>query len=407
MADGVVRARGWLKGNVSLSSDFYSIVSSHRSIRSVALELVLVGEEILSVYASPSSRTCRRCCCVSERPGAQQKKNAIFFERKVLCDFASITLNNIFTYPFSIYLPGSLPPSTDIADLCDGSSRRGGSCSVQYHLTAKLVTSQYHPPDGETPSLADETTTTTTNNYYYDNTILTKETKPLRVIGEAPSTVKYPHVVSPTVVRWKRSHGLKMQEESATIEVRTDNTHISKGGYFTLSLAVYNYPYQSIDSVAVNILEIIHCMVDDIQSESQMSQRPCKIGPCTLPNALDKTIVLSSCSDALPNKHQNDEAAISPSGSANNDRNGEETEEWIKSDKMVRSFLIPIEARDSYQGELFNITHDVQIVLVEKENPFRNHVVCTIPIKIFAPPIISSFTRHALLMEDINIVLND
>jgi Arrestin (or S-antigen), C-terminal domain len=390
LTDGVVRARGWLKGKVILAT------TEHESSLSIAvgeLQVDLVGKEMAVVPphgVMGGIRTLASCAAVvSTAPCSSKKKEAVVFEEhRVLHDFAVRPFTGgCATYTFSIYLPGTLPPSMDFEDM-DGV---GGSCSVQYRLTAIIAGAQ-QPPE-KRQSAATE----------WSNALKTEHT--LRIVGETLSTKKYPYILQPTCYPLKQS---LLNSGHIIAAARVENTHVGKGTSFDFSLACRNKSHQNIQRIDIDVLEEIQWRTAVASASTSFVGRNNDAGQQNL-YTMSRTVTLGSYKNLLLDGLQTEslEWGGDPStGSVSEPPKVDvltmaEMHNCLLSQRNMVNLRLPSTSRDSYTGKLIKVSHYLQITLVVKEKSGYDPVI-KIPLKVFDPPIEGIGHRHTTSRENIS-----
>ena len=299
----------------------------------------------------------------------------MFEEHPVIHDFARLPSSSTLeiadeqqqcSYPFSIYLPGTLPPSMDFDD-----TEGGGCCSVQYQLTARLVGG-----GGGTRSSG--------------NQVLHAE-HPLSVVGATLSPKKYPYLFQPKIFPLKPSLGLLHRGGYLILAARVENTHVGKGHDLHLSLSCRNRSDHYVQSVDVHLLECIHWSTSAGGSGRNLAAAGGGHGDHKTHNS--KTITLSSYTglvlDGLQNESQDKSAAdqhdkqppqqVDPLVYA-------EMHNDLLSEGSTVSIRLPDQARDTYKGKLIQVAHFLRISLTVKNRKASDPTV-DIPITVCDPPI--------------------
>lgn len=391
--DGVVRARGWLKGQVMVSFAVTSAAEQQQlSPPSVIpcltvgeLQVNLVGQELAEIppHGGGGVLCGLRNLASHCTPGGTNSKNrrckvtemVIFDEHRVLHDFAQKPVKGgiAMTYPFSIYLPGTLPPSMAFED-----KKSGGACSVQYQLTAKIAVA--HPP---------EKLVSLTSAVWGESEV--SAAHPLCIVGETLSSKTYPHVLKPTYYPLKQG---TLGSGCVAVSARVYNTHVGKGSALDFSLTCRNQSHNTnIQRVDVELLEEIQWKASVSATVSTTYGEPQVVNADH--HTMSRTSTLASIKDlnlkdlqkdSIESSLANDTSPLVTELPEVDEITMAEVHNCLLSERNQFQLKVPSTARDSYIGKLIRISHYLQIFLVVRDKPGSDSVI-KIPIKVFDPPL--------------------
>jgi len=327
------------------------------------LHVDLVGLE--SAYVPAGGVVSALCNIATHCHSMAKKEMLVFEEHRCIHDFARTPhqANDACSFPFSIYLPGNLPPSMVLDDM-----EGGGSCGIQYQLTARLGNKD-EKVDGKPKQ--------------DDDTVLDLHAEhSLRIVGATLSCKKYPYVMQPTVFPVRAS--LQLPRGGYWIlAARVENTHVGKGEDLHLSLSCRNRSEHYIHSVDVRLLETVHW------NSSTGAGAVGLAGPTDSPARNGKTFTLASYTnlvlDGLHNENQDKSSAdfqrlphkINPLECA-------EMHNDLMSECNTVSIRLPTSARDTYTGKLVQVSHCLRISISVKNKASDPQV--DIPIRVYDPP---------------------
>jgi hypothetical protein len=376
--DGVVRARSWVTGTVS--------VHSHPGDNNFAverLELDLLGLETSMTFISPGrSRHCfacltRRIAPLSSSPVTTDEQH-IFLAKSILLTESTIQAashhgDECTVYPFSVFLPGALPPTMEHWDEKDGSN-----CSVSYRLTATAFISLIRDAAADTGSTIQTRTA--------------RASRVLYVIGEAPSTVSYPLTTSPTSFPIK--HGM-LHRGRIIVVVHAENTHLSKGNFICFALAITNKYQCDVDYIEVTFVEKI-CHGGTATKDSVRHGK--EIDGLYLKN---HTAVLRSNVSWLPEETHSEQHDTRVGAFHWNEVQPATAAEFYKMEDLMHILernrmrvLVPPESRTSSAGKLIHISHYIQIKVVVQDTPIHCYPTLTIPVTVFDQPLMTTCMKH-------------
>jgi Arrestin (or S-antigen), N-terminal domain len=306
----------------------------------------------------------------------------------------------VHAFPFSMYLPGNIPPS-----LLHKDKVHLEGCSVKYHLTAKF----------ESNTCAQE----------------------LSIVGPPLSNKLYPAQVGPTVLpltypatlssSWMPAvlstsrnhhhhhHGGGGLLGSIILAAKVGNTHIGKGHALKFSTAVRNRSgMMDIESIQATIVERIEWNIDG--DDKKVTRKRC-----------DSTCLASVNCAGIPTLHykkqqQKDVSSPSKTDVQVDDVLSSEMHGEMASPRNTLELKVPLNARDSYAGTLIQVSHHLVITAIMATTTCTTTApaggsstsaaaqTCTtashpvpcchveIPIKVFDPPVEShSSSSHSLL----------
>jgi hypothetical protein len=388
VADGVVRARSWVKGQVSIHSNPGDNIAVGR------LELDLLGTETSTtivphgpfrhcmesltapVHISPLSANVQR------EPHRQQ--DHIFLAESILLTESTVHPTHgdeCILYPFSVFLPASLPPTMEHVDKHDGSY-----CAISYRLTATASISLIRD--------ADETDSTIRMQTF-------RASRFLYVIGETLSTVHYPFSTYPS------SHPIKqgvLHRGHIIMAVHAVNTHVSKGCCVCFAMAIANKSQCDIEYVEVTLIEKIRHGRPDTEDNwchgKGKDRRYLK----------DHSTVLRSYVDWFPEgKYGEHPSGVSPFRFKEVMPTITEfykIEELMHAERNQIRVQVPPKARTSYSGKLVDVEHCIEIKVAVKDAPIHCHPRLTIPVTVFDRPLKSTCMKHNAMLGTVDIPLN-
>lgn len=209
-SDCVYRAQRWIKGTVTLETKHESLLCKNGSI-----SISLIGKE--QTWTTPSILD----ACL----GRENDQAVLFEEEQVLHEFYKQEEEpNFTTFPFSIFLPGSLAPSMYLED-----GPRG--CSVSYELTAWCGTH-------------------------------VSVSRPVHIIGPTLSTKTHPYHLAPFQLS---------SEKDFLLAIQMENTHVAKGRSLEVALSFRNRSSSTIVELKqfnVQVMESIHWKTRTSQQHS-------------------------------------------------------------------------------------------------------------------------------------------
>jgi hypothetical protein len=369
-ADGVVRSQGWLKGHVE--------IETKERVPSSGKEVIveLVGKETV--------------CSLSHNT---QNENVVFEERSVhnvIMDKDLLEPGVVHEFPFSMYLPGNIPPSMLYKDKVHLEG-----CSVKYTLTAQF--------DAST------------------------KVQEITIVGAPLSSKVYPAQVGPTVLpllakptasslSWiphaltNHSSNNHVGWGSIVLAAKVGNAHIGKGQALKFSVAVRNRSsIASVETIQATIVERIDWDITGDEKKVSKSKR------------CESTCLASvNCEAGIPTLHykkqRNDAPSTSPASSTSTSKTDVPVDDVLSSEmhgemtspRNTLELKVPLNARDSYAGKLLQVSHHLVITAImatttapsaggsstsapaaARENNANNQPSChvEIPIKIFDPPV--------------------
>jgi hypothetical protein len=298
LIDGVVRAQSWLKGRVVLD------VREKMQIGD-GIHIELEGKESIHI-PSAALHGCLAWPCNTAN------EYIVFHEDRVIHEFGNTFIGpGIYSYVFTFYLPGSLPPSMryEEPDRCMG-------CSVNYILKARV-------------------------GVYF------KAERKIKVVGAPSSTKAYPHMLQPTCFSlsswWLLDHGYLV------LGARMENSHVGKGKTLNVSLTCRNKSRIDIERVEVEVIEQIEWK----SSNSQLKQRR-SISVVDKPN-----VVLPGLFKEMeegPTYHAGGHKQASVDGLMYAQMHGD-----LTAKRNLIKLAIPPSARDSYSGKLIKVSHYLKV----------------------------------------------
>jgi hypothetical protein len=363
----VIRARSWLKGTVAVDSSVDLTLAGQ-------LTVDIVGIECSYGHAHGvmgNLRTLATSC------GLHAKNEIkIFDETRVVQDFAQEHSTTDRSFPFSVYLPGTLAPSMEFED-----TQSDGYCTVRYNLTARLGSGKLRG-DEQYSCVADRT---------------------LTIIGEPLSGRKHPYALHPTCYPRRQSLEL-LNGGCLVLAARVENTHLGKGSMLEFSIACRNFSKYPIQQIDVNLNEDVQwstcsngrlALKDVRRTQSRTkpiaSYRNIELKSLIKECASEEQFLVASPSSTIVSWSE-DAPAVSSLTLA------EIHNDLLKPCNSIRMH-IPGTAMVSYSGTLLKVSHSIQVDVV-----VRNRSVDTsfsIPIKIFDPPMESSFRYATTASEQV------
>jgi len=345
------------------------------------LHVDLVGRE--SACVSSGGVVSTLCNLATHCSSMSKKEILIFEEHNLVHNFAKIPSeksNERCSYPFTIYLPGTLPPSMDYDD-----TQGGGCCSIYYQLTARLVNEKQEQKSAASPS--DETGTASKT----DGTLNLHAEHTLCVVGATPSTKKYPVTFQPKIYPVKPSLGVLGRGGYIIVAARVENTHVAKGDDLHLSLSCRNRSDHYIQSVDVHLLETIHwntstsgCSSNiDLSSQSASGHKTNNSKTVNL--ASYTGLVLDGLQNGSQDKPHSDSHDQGPHEEQVDPLVNAEMHNDLMSERNTVSIRLPSQARDSYKGKLVQVAHFLRITFAVKNKASDPHV--DIPIRVCDPHI--------------------
>lgn len=190
-----------MRGNVT--------VTTRERISEGKLTLDVFGKEVAFI---------RRAGLLASCASGFNDVTTFFEQHPVLSDFKETPLEpGTSSFPFSVYLPDSLPPSMKYQGGDDG------DCSIEYTAGADL-----------------------------DGVVTTRR---ITVVGAPLSTKHYPNNVEPMCFPL-RSRGFR-DSDSLSFAARVENSHIEKGKPFNLSIAHRNQSRLEVQRVDLRLVETV------------------------------------------------------------------------------------------------------------------------------------------------------
>ena len=276
--------------------------------------------------------------------GRSSKERIIFEELRDLYEFgaAEELPKGMKSYPFSIFLPGTMAPSMIFED---PGSARGDGCELFYTLRATLGA----------------------------NVAIERKVK---IVGATCTGKMHPEWVPPTCLSPKGA--VSMDECCMVLCANVENTHVGRGDELTLSLACRNFSRFDIQRVDVRLEERIrwetpgpvhlghheHEYVKALQDLRDvclegLKKEPDQSHPSTWKNSVHDEVTVTNVLHAEMTADVHSECNHLP----------------IK---------VPNQARVTYDsGKLIHVEHSLTITLVARDKSNDPHVV--IPIKIMDP----------------------
>jgi hypothetical protein len=300
--DGVVRAQSWLKGRVVLDVRYKMQIGDGLSIE-------LEGKESIHIPSS-ALHGCLTWPCNTAN------EYIVFNEDRVIHEFGNTFIEpGIYSYGFTFYLPGSLPPSMtyEEPDRCMG-------CSVKYVLKARV---------GE----------------HF------KAERKIKIVGAPFSTKAYPHMLQPTCFPlsswWLLDHGY------VVLGARMENSHVGKGTTLNVSLTSRNKSRIDIERVEVQVIEQIEWK----SSNSQLKQRR-SISVVDKPNVVLPGLVKEmEAGPTYHSYHAGGHKQASVDGLMYAQMHGD-----LTAKRNLVKLAIPPSVRDSYSGKLIKVSHYLKVI---------------------------------------------
>ncbi|EEC42539.1 predicted protein [Phaeodactylum tricornutum CCAP 1055/1] len=314
--DGVVRAQAWLKGTV--------LMEVHETLQKPpgSIEVKLVGKEMANDRKKGFHLPL----------GSNRREKEIFGESRVLQIISDKFEGGSFSYPFSIYLPASIPPS-----MVWGDKKMG--CKIKYILHASI--------DG-----------------------FRSVERELRVVGPPLSSQKHPFFLQPTVFPLKSK--LKVSQGYVILAVKLEDSHLGKGGNANVSLSCRNKSSLSIEKAQLRLTE-------RIEYATRQGTRKKKKVLGKMPDVSLSGLVKHTTGRASPMQHE-------PEGVDGLDY--VEMQGDLSFRHNTVRLPVPFKARCSYKGDLINISHQIEVTLLMKGKTQVPKV--RIPVKIFDPPVLET-----------------
>jgi len=407
--DGVIRAKSWLKGKIYLNV--------HQDIECAgSLTVDVLGRETTLVV--PPSLT--SSIATSSSSGFGMSEHVLFHEKILLHDFENkrIETGVSLGYPFSIYMPGTVPPSMKFED-------EKGSCCVEYFLKAKFCAFG-HEDD-------------------VDGDEIMQLERALRVVGAPLSSKPHPYTMDPVVIPIESSPSSLFRkllsldgdgtglggDAFVVLGAKLDNTHVGKGQ--TIDLAVAGRCVESshrkkgspktdsssLTGLEISLLERIEWTTSATQQEENDDQ-PKQHTEYELTVLNVKGAHLTSLiKEAEPGEagtghpswmeqieqlfdqlHQQPPPKVSSLLAAQIQSDlatvGISTE-----NASCLQISVPVKTLDSYEGSLVKVTHSLRIVFVRSvTDSVSEYSSVSIPIKVFDPPTVEVSNHRRLLSRE-------
>jgi len=376
LLDGVVRAQSWLKGHVHATVNKAILCDKGKE-----LTVSIKGKEITSFLPKHSEgnlltssiEKIKKKAKTTPHSPPQRYEHIVYDEKSIVGDLAANSCDNVvapgtYSFPFSFYMPGHVPPSMHYED------KEGSSCSVRYTLNVDGCTSTFRPY----------------------STVLT-------VMGKPLSCKKYPCLISPTCFPVKSHTHTDDHGFFVALGAKVENKHVANGKKVVVSLACRNKSPSDIERIDVHLME-------DIEWKAQPSEPGSKTdGPHRL-----ETLKLDSWSDVcLPSLKKEVEMDTSSSEKLGGDI-VEATKANIVSDLKAASsshthtvlqLQVPMRAFDSYCGTLLRIAHYLRVdAVMADDHGFGRRTIhglrhsIVIPLEVFGSPI-EQMTPKVLSVE--------
>lgn len=312
--DGVIRAQSWLKGKVVVEVQERMAIGDGVTIE-------LTGKELTHI---PSNCFSWPCQTVNEHVVFEEERRIHNFTKKLLEP-------GIYSYVFTLYIPGTVPPSMryEEEDECLG-------CSVEYVLKAKI---------GE----------------------IFQAQRKLKVVGPPLSKKIYPYMVQPTCypfTSWFMDHGY------IVLGARMEDSHVGKGQALEVSFASRNKSRKDIERIEVQVIEQIDWKTNTHQRETRCIPIV-DIGNAILPGLVTEKEIIAMVDER-------DQASVDGLMYAQM-----HCDLMAKRNRM--QLTIPSWARDSYSGKLLKVSHCLKVTPVTSCK--SNDPVIKIPVKVFDAPI--------------------
>jgi hypothetical protein len=386
VVDGVVRARSWVKGQVSIHSN-----NPGDNMAVGRLELDLLGTETsTTIVPHGPFRHCMESLTtphfnplsanVQREPHKQQ--DHIFLAESILLTESTVHPTHgdaCILYPFSVFLPAALPPTMEHVGETDGSY-----CAVSYRLTATASISLIRDED--------ETDSTIRMQTF-------RASRFLYVIGETLSTIHYPFSTYPSSYPIKQ--GI-LHRGHIIVAAHAENTHVSKGNSVCFALAIANKSHCDIEYVEVKLIERVSHGRNDTEDHwcKGNDRRYIK----------DHSTVLRSYVDWFPEgkygEHCSGVASFRFKEVMPAITEFYKLEELMHAERSQIRVHVPPKARTSYTGKLIDVSHDIEIKVAVKDVPIHCHPRLTIPITVFDRPLKSTCMKHNAMLGTVDIPLN-
>lgn len=291
------------------------------------LEVDVVGKEMTTVnlygVIVPNSTETR-----SER--------TVFEEKRIIHEFnKSYVAKGEYCHPFSIYMPGFLPPSMHYEN-------ETGACSVVYTLTARFDAARHD--------------------------------RALTIVGKGLSSKIYPRMMHPTCFPLKCALGM-VDHGFVILTAKVENTHVAKGRIFEVNLAVRNRSQEKIERINVHVVEEI-----EWRAKGNIKRHEVTVG-CL--HDVD-----------LPGLKKAAEANVGET-KAKPEVDGLTYSELmadVSSKKNQLRLKLPAQTLDTYRGHLINISHHLEVTVFTSGRSANPSI--TIPLTVFDPPT-EAKTPHA------------
>lgn len=374
---------------------------------------VLGREATLIVPSSVNSSI-----ATSSSSGFGVSEHVLFHEKSLLHDFENnkIETGESFSYPFSIYMPGTVPPSMKFEN-------DKGSCCVEYFLKAKFCTYGHEDDvDG-------------------DEMIL--QERALNVVGAPLSSKPHPYNMDPVVIPIESSPTSLFKkllsldgdglggDAFVVLGAKMDNTHVGKGQTIDLAVAgrcvasgrrkkaISKTGSSSLTGLEISLLESIELNTSDTQQDKTDDQ-PTQHAEYELTVLNVKGAHLTSL---IKEADPGEEGTEHPSWVEQIERLFDQLHQQpppkvnsllaaqIQSDLATvgagtenascLQVSVPVKTLDSYEGTLVKVTHSLRIVFVRSvTDSVSEYSSILIPIKVFDPPTVEVSNHRRLLSRE-------
>jgi hypothetical protein len=309
----------------------------------------VVGEVMLKIVGKETTWSSRFPC----RGGSSEKSRLLFEEDEVLHTFPEHTKldKDVYAFPFSFFLPGTIAPSMELEDI-----QRGGGCSIDYRLRVS-----FGP------------------NIFTD--------RPVTIVGATLSKI-HPYTLSPTCISPHSADGATTEADNClVVAAKVSNAHVAKGQPVVVTLSCRNMSNMKIKRVDVSVVEEIQwnspswkhwtsqsntlAVFEDVQLSSLVK----------IPEPVERLHIWRNSDH--PARVDNMLFA--------------EMHADICSVANRMEMVIPSTARDTYENvstkQLIAVTHSLKISLVTRD---KSPPEVSIPIKILGPSmtVASNHQRH-------------
>jgi len=371
--DGVVRAQKWLKGFVTLEIHDEDIVLREDDN---TLTVELVGREV-TVGMPPKKGHPAHVHVVD-----------IFHDSSVrrIMEHTKLNAHCQYRFPFSIYTPGSIPPTMEYKDRKQQQKNKGESsnssssspgCRIEYQLTASF------------------------HSY-------TTERK-IHMVGQPVSNKAHPATVEPSVapvltksIKWRNMLSTKHRHrklEDPKEEhhhgcliwaARIKDTHVGKGQEASFSFALRNASSYEVQKLSARLVEKVSWKTSTGNGAGETHTHATELEYILMPN-----LAFLKHQHATVSKHQSQLVQL-------DHVLAQEMHEELALHENTIQVPIPTKCRDSYKGKFIQVSHylfiEARTAQVGNQNgKDPNHtavLTLELPLKICGPPTVDNRHHH-------------